>query len=191
MAEPLLDTGDVGPVVEGVGCGGGPQDMGTEKFHLDAEPLGVVHDHVAINRSRQEALVRVCQAWERGEVQSPKAFLFATARNLALDQVRRQKIVPMISLVETDTQAVLEEGASIPDLVARNQELEFLTEVIQLLPDRCRQVFTLRKAYGMSQKEIAAQLGISEHTVSAQLTIALHKCTAHFARYRRERGGRT
>src|SRR5258708_37424090 len=73
----------------------------------------------------QEALVRVCQAWQRGEVQSPKAFLFATARNLALDQVRRQKIVPMISLVETDTQAVLEEGASIPDLVAHNQELEF------------------------------------------------------------------
>ncbi|SDR89170.1 sigma-70 family RNA polymerase sigma factor [Opitutus sp. GAS368] len=138
----------------------------------------------------QEALVRVCQAWARGEVQSPKAFLFATARNLALDQVRRQKIVPMISLVETDTQAVLEEGTSIPDLVAHNQELEFLTEVIQSLPDRCRQVFTLRKVYGMSQQDIATQLGISEHTVSAQLTIALHKCTAHFARHRRERGGR-
>ncbi|MDB6114010.1 MAG: polymerase subunit sigma-24 [Lacunisphaera sp.] len=139
----------------------------------------------------QEALVRVCQAWERGEVHSPRAFLFATARNLALDQLRRQQIVPMISLVETEAQDVLEEGTSVSDLVAHNQELEFLTEAIQLLPDRCRQVFTLRKVYGMSQRDIAAKLGISEHTVSAQLTIALHKCTAHFARYRRERGGRT
>ena len=139
----------------------------------------------------QEALVRVCQAWERGELHSPKAFLFATARNLALDQVRRLQIAPTISLVEIDAQAVLEEGASVPDLVARNQELEFLTEVIQSLPDRCRQVFTLRKVYGMSQRDIAIRLGISEHTVSAQLTIAVHKCTAHFARYRREKEGRS
>jgi RNA polymerase sigma-70 factor (ECF subfamily) len=138
----------------------------------------------------QEALMRVCQAQERGEVQSPKAFIFATARNLALDQLRRHKIVPMISLVENEALSVMEEGASVPDLVAHNQELEFLTEAIQLLPDRCRQVFTLRKVYGMSQRDIATQLGISEHTVSAQLTIALRKCTAHFARHRRERGGR-
>ena len=138
----------------------------------------------------QEALMRVCHAQERGEVRSPKAFLFATARNLALDQLRRQKITPMISLVENEALSVLDDSDGIPETVADNQELEFLTEVIQLLPDRCRQVFTLRKVYGMSQRDIAAKLGISEHTVSAQLTIALHKCTEHFARFRRERGGR-
>jgi RNA polymerase sigma-70 factor (ECF subfamily) len=138
----------------------------------------------------QEALMRVCLAQARGEVQSPKAFLFATARNLALDQLRRHRIIPMNSLVENESLSVLEEGDSIPEIVAHNQELEFLTEVIQSLPERCRQVFTLRKVYGMAQRDIAAQLGISEHTVSAQLTIALHKCTAHFARHRREKEGR-
>lgn len=137
----------------------------------------------------QEALMRVCLARARGEVQSPKAFLFATARNLAVDQLRRHRFMPMNSLVENEALSVLEEGDSIPEIVARNQELEFLTEVIQLLPDRCRQVFTLRKVYGMAQRDIAAQLGISECTVSAQLTIAVHKCTAHFARYLREREG--
>ena len=134
--------------------------------------------------------MRVCLAQERGEVQTPKAFLFATARNLAIDQLRRHRIVPMNSLVETEALSVLEEGESIPEIVAHNQELELLTAVIQLLPDRCRQVFTLRKVYGLAQRDIAARLGISERTVSAQLTIALHKCTAHFARFRRERGGR-
>ena len=70
--------------------------------------------------------------------------------------------------------------------VARNQELEFLTQAIQSLPDRCRQIFTLRKIYNLSQAEIATRLGISEFTVSAQLTIGVHKCTEFFARHRRE-----
>lgn len=63
-----------------------------------------------------------------------------------------------------------------------------LTEAIRALPARCRQVFTLRKVYDVSQKDIAAQLGISEHTVSAQLTIAVHKCTKFIERRQREIG---
>lgn len=35
----------------------------------------------------QEAYVRVLRARTDGELQAPKAFLFATARNLALDQL--------------------------------------------------------------------------------------------------------
>jgi len=80
----------------------------------------------------------------------------------------------------------LDEGEGIPEIVARNQELEILTEAIQSLPDRCRQIFTLRKVYGMAQPDIAKKLGVSEHTVSAQLTIGVHKCT-DFMRRRRTR----
>jgi len=86
--------------------------------------------------------------------------------------------------------AVLDEREDIPETIARNQELAFLTEAIQSLPDRCRQVFTLRKVYGLSQKEIAEKLGVSEHTVSAQLTIGIHKCTEYVLRERNRRGAR-
>ena len=65
-----------------------------------------------------------------------------------------------------------------------------LTQAIQSLPDRCRQIFTLRKVYGLPQAEIARQLGISECTVSAQLTIGVQKCTAFMQRCRKEREGR-
>ena len=40
---------------------------------------------------------------------------------------------------------------------------------MEQLPARCRQVFTLRKVYGLSQKEIAAELKISENTVESHL----------------------
>jgi RNA polymerase sigma factor (sigma-70 family) len=54
---------------------------------------------------------------------------------------------------------------------------------------RCRQILTLRKIYGLSQKEVAAELGISEHTVEAQGTIGLRKLAEYFERFER-RGGR-
>jgi RNA polymerase sigma-70 factor (ECF subfamily) len=71
--------------------------------------------------------------------------------------------------------------------VARAQELELLTQAIQSLPTRCRQIITLRRIYGLPQKEVAAQLGISEHTVEAQGTIGLRKLTEFFERAERER----
>ena len=132
----------------------------------------------------QEAYMRVLQAREDTPMQSPTAFLFATARNLALDQVRRRQIVRFEPLVETASWTVLDDGEDIPEIVAHNQELETLTEAIQSLPDRCRQIFTLRKVYGMAQADIAIKLGISTRTVSAQLTIGLHKCTEFMHRRR-------
>lgn len=133
----------------------------------------------------QEAFLRICQTWERGELQSPKAFLFTTARNLALDRIRRQKVQCTDSLAEIDSLHVMDLETEIPEAVSRNQELELLTQAIQSLPKRCRQIITLRKIYGLSQKEVASELGISEHTIEAQGTIGLRKMVEFFDRHRR------
>lgn len=130
----------------------------------------------------QEAYTRVLRARERGPIESPKAFLFATARNLALGRLRHQRVTGEGVLAEIDPLGVLDEDADVPEAVARAQELEMLTQAIQSLPTRCRQILTLRKIYGLSQKQVAAQLGISEHTVEAQGTIALRKLAEYFAR---------
>jgi RNA polymerase sigma-70 factor (ECF subfamily) len=130
----------------------------------------------------QEALLRVLRAHAAGELQAPKAFLFATARNLALDQLRRHRVSRTDSLVEADLSNVLDDHDSIPENVARNQELALLTEAIQSLPDRCRQVMTLRIVYGLAQRVIGEKLGISDRTVAAQLAIGTKKCTDHLLR---------
>lgn len=131
----------------------------------------------------QESYLRVLQAYEHGSVGSPKAFLFATARNLALDRLRSHAISRTDSLEEIELLHVLDERDGVPETVARRQELELLTAAIQSLPPRCRQVFTLRKLYGLSQRAIAEQLGISESTVSNQLIIGIEKCTDFFAEH--------
>ena len=86
------------------------------------------------------------------------------------------------ALAENDALNVLDDADGIPETVARNQELELLTQAIQSLPERCRQVLTLRRLYGLSQKEIAARLGISENTVEKQMGKGIRRCTEFFAR---------
>ena len=137
----------------------------------------------------QEAYLRVLQARETSEIESPKAFLFATARNLALGRARRQKMSGEDSLAEIDVQSILDESADVPQAVARAQELEILTHAIQSLPTRCRQILTLRKIYGLSQKDVAAQLGIAEHTVEAQAPSACASSPV-FERFERRRPSR-
>jgi RNA polymerase sigma factor (sigma-70 family) len=138
----------------------------------------------------QEAFCRVLAARQSTPIEAPKAFLFATARNLALMRLRHQRVAAEDSLAELNVSDILDESVDVAETVARAQELELLTEAIQSLPPRCRQILTLRKIYGLSQKEIAAQLGIAEHTVEAQGSIGLKKLADYFARYeRRHRHG--
>ncbi len=141
-------------------------------------PSGVDIDDVI-----QEAYLRVLKAREETSIQSPKAFLFATARNLALNSVRFAKVRGEDTMSRLEDCEILDERAGVHETVARNQELEVLTKAIQSLPDRCRQIFTLRKVYGMSQKDIARELNISPRTVNAQISIGVNKCADYVGRF--------
>ena len=139
-----------------------------------------VHD---VDDIVQEAYLRILRASKDGDpLRSPKAFLFATARNLALDRVRHSKVERIDVLAEIDALSVMGKDTGIPETLAHAQELELLTQAIQSLPKRCRQVITLRKIYGLSQREVASELGIAEHTVEAQGMIGLRKIAEFFER---------
>lgn len=141
--------------------------------------LGDVDDVV------QETYTRVLQIRARDPLRqhTVKPLLFTTARNLALDELRRRQIVPMYALPDDAAAALFAEDApGVGEMVSRRQELALLAEAIQALPERCRQILTLRKIYGLPQKEIARQLGISEHTVEAQVGIGMRRCADYLNR---------
>lgn len=131
----------------------------------------------------QEAFMRVLKVHAAGQVRSPKALLFVTARNLALMQLRHRQVERADSLAEIDASSILDQSDDVRDQLSRTQEIEMLTMAIQSLPKRCRQIVTLRRVYGMSQREVAAELGITEHTVEIQSAIGLRKITRYFARH--------
>ncbi len=132
----------------------------------------------------QESYVRVLRAHETVPMENPKAFLFATARNLALDRVKQPSFSRTDYLEQFEYMDFPDEEAAIPEIAARNQELEIMTKAVQSLPKRCRQAFTLAKIYGMSHKDIARKLGISKHTVAVQLRIGIVKCVDYVNAYR-------
>jgi DNA-directed RNA polymerase specialized sigma24 family protein len=55
---------------------------------------------------------------------------------------------------------------------------------VRSLPERCRQVFLLRKIQNLSQREIASRLSISENTVESLVAKGARRC----ADYLRARG---
>lgn len=132
----------------------------------------------------QQAYERILTVWPEREIRSPKAFLFAIARNIAYDRYRRIKVAATESLGDFDEFSVLDDAADVVETVARNQEIELMTQAIQKLPDHCRRVLTLRYVYGLPRQDIADKLGISVRTVEAHITEGIKRCSRYLAKFK-------
>jgi RNA polymerase sigma factor (sigma-70 family) len=128
----------------------------------------------------QESYARLFRARQTGPISYAKAFLFTTARNAALDLFRRRRVVNIEPAGDLTDLTVLFEGPDAAEAASKQQELELLAQAVRELPERCREVLTLRLLYGLPQKEISARLGISENTVKAQLAKGMRRCVEHF-----------
>ncbi len=135
----------------------------------------------------QEAFLRAFAAESGRVIQSPKAFLFRVARNLALNELAKQSSAATEPLGDFEGQEVLEDSsqAAVDDAVDGRERIRMLARAIAALPPQCAKVFILRKMQGLSQKEIAARLNISVRTVENHVALGLVRCKA----YMRAHGG--
>jgi RNA polymerase sigma-70 factor (ECF subfamily) len=136
----------------------------------------------------QECFVRVMRVQASARVGSPKALLFTIARNAVRDFLRRRAVADVIPLAEAQSPGAFVDTLDVAETVSRRQELSLLKEAIAELPERCRQVFLLRKIQGLSQREIAQRLGISENTVESLVATGTRRC-GDFLRRRGVEGG--
>ena len=131
----------------------------------------------------QETYARLLRVEDPGRLVHPKAFLFTTARNAAIDLFRRRNVHPHESLVETDgliALPLLDVPPTVVETMERRHRCETLTEALRALPERCREVMLLRYLDGCSGKEIAEQLGISLGTVKGHLFKGVRDCARFF-----------
>jgi RNA polymerase sigma factor (sigma-70 family) len=138
--------------------------------------LGRVWPNAAdIGELRQEVYVRVYESASKSRPNSPKAFLFTTARNLMADRRRRERIVSIDYTQDCDALNVLVDEISPEKHLSARQELRRLGDAFDQLSDMARQVIWLRRVEGLSQREAARQLGIQEGTLESHLCRGLRK----------------
>lgn len=114
-------------------------------------------------------------------IRNPRAFFYAVARNIVLEQVRRARVVRMERLGDTEALRILSDELGPDRYVGAREELAQLARAVEQLPARARRVFEMRKLEGLSQKEVAEQLGVSERTVEHNLARALARVLATLA----------
>lgn len=126
----------------------------------------------------QETYVRICQIEKKENISQPRSFLLKTARNLAIDHIKRAeaRLVDAVDNID-DIDFYSMPDDPVYQQVANDEEFSQYCEAIRLLPIQCRKVFVLKKVYGYSQKEIAQQLKISESTVEKHVAIGIKRCT--------------
>jgi RNA polymerase sigma factor (sigma-70 family) len=120
----------------------------------------------------QEAYARLWAASPE-RIVNARAYLFVTARHVVGELLRRSRVVAIETMADVDTLNVPDGSGGPERQVSGREEVEQMRRALGKLPTKCRRAFELRKFEGLSQKEIAKQMGISESTVEKHLIKAL------------------
>lgn len=113
----------------------------------------------------QDAYCKLAMLASVDHIDRPHAFFMQMVKNLRRDRLRRDKIIHFEEFTETGVSIVDNREPSLEAVVCARQELSLVEAVLANLPTRCRDIFTLKRIEGLSQREIARRLGVSEHIV--------------------------
>ena len=142
--------------------------------------VGILGDIELAEDAAAEAFAIAAERWPRdGEPANPTGWLITTARNRAIDQLRRQQVLAAKTTLlarglETGPQppeALMDDAATIPD-----ERLELIfTCCHPALALEAQVALTLRALGGLSTDEIALAFLVPIETMSKRLTRAKHK----------------
>jgi len=126
----------------------------------------------------QEAYLRAYVAEQKKDIEQPKAYLFRIAKNLALTKLTKksEKITDYIE--ECSPSVVIGYGAAADSEVEALESLGLYCDAVAALPEKCRQVFLLRKVHGLAHKEIAERMSLSVSSVEKYLLKGVLECRA-------------
>jgi len=126
----------------------------------------------------QETWIRVL---ERGHQYDGRhefsTWLYAVARNLTIDYLRKKSPVSLDGLMEDEEHAPLEPADSRPlawEVVAQHEQAERIMAALIGIPAEYRETVVLRFQEGLSLEEISSVTGAKLGTVKSRLYRGLH-----------------
>ncbi len=127
----------------------------------------------------QNVFLRVWAFSETEKIDNPRALIFKTASNLALNELKRRnrferRHVSAADPIENDPLKHVASLAPSPETETSIREDVTLTlAAIRDLPERPRRAFVMNRFDGLSYKEIARALQVSESSVEKYMIEAL------------------
>lgn len=126
----------------------------------------------------QETYCRLAALNTTEHIDQPRGYFFQAARSVALEQIRRARVVRIETVSEIEAFDLALDDPSAERIVSGRRELERVKGLIANLPERCRRIFEMRKIEGMPQREIAQRLGVSENVVENEAVRGLRAILA-------------
>jgi RNA polymerase sigma-70 factor (ECF subfamily) len=145
-----------------------------------ASLVGFLHDFDKAEEAAQEAFAIAAERWPAsGMPANPGAWLVTTARNRAIDRIRRERtLAGKIHLLPVP-EAVMDVMDEFGDTVIKDERLELIfTCCHPALPLDGQVALTLRALGGLETAEIARAFLVSEETMKRRLTRAKTKIKA-------------
>ena len=143
-------------------------DIYFRKLYL---PLGmyalkIVEDAQEAEDIVEDAFMKVWQRIEKGDnIENFRAYMYRSVRNECISFLRNKKeFVEFENIPEIDDETI--------DTSERDAKI---WKAIEELPEKCREIFLLSKRDGLSNEEIAIEMGISVKTVKNQMTKAFSR----------------
>lgn len=121
----------------------------------------------------QEAYCRLLAVKSAADIRQPRAYFFTVARSIVLETFRRARVVRIDAAAEVAMLDSVDPAAPAEQTISDRQELQRVEAGLAKLPNRCREIFLLRRIHGLSQREVAIRLNISENVVGKQTARAL------------------
>jgi len=115
---------------------------------------------------RQDVYAQVCEAALKRAPDPVKPFVFTVARNIVINRVRRERIIPIEAVADPDALGVALDAPGPDRSAIARDELLRLQTAIGRLPPRCREAVSLARLEGLTGREIASRMGITESAVS-------------------------
>jgi RNA polymerase sigma-70 factor (ECF subfamily) len=128
--------------------------------------------------------------WENkeclGEVSNINSYLYTMTKNLCLDQLKHEKVkrnyLDNSYRIKSEIQYkfIQDEAAS---LLLENELEDKIVQSIELLPEKCKNIFKKSRLEGLKHSEIAAELGVSHRTVDNHIANALRHMRLHLREF--------
>ena len=133
-----------------------------------------------IDEMAQETFLRAFAAEMRAAISEPKAYLFQTAKNIALERRRKNERSPTGHIEDFGGADIIidETQVSAEDWLTSRQKLAVFAMAVAQLPPQCRRAFIMRRLDGLSYKQIANRMNISMSAVAKHIAAGVLKCSA-------------